>query len=208
MISPNPQVDPYFLQGCGRCPLGGTPDCKVHRWPEELRQLRRIALECGLKEELKWGVPCYTYRGSSIAVVAAFKDYSSLSFFKGALLQDSDKLLDKPGENSQSARMIKFTDFKRILAMETTLKAYLFEAIEIEKSGLKVEFSKQVLAIPEELQTKFDQFPALKPAFESLTPGRQKGYILHFSQPKQLKTRESRIEKCLPQILSGKGLND
>ncbi|UXP32738.1 YdeI/OmpD-associated family protein [Reichenbachiella agarivorans] len=205
----NSKIDNYLVEGCGRCPLGGTPQCKVHNWTDELVQLRRIILDCGLNEELKWGVPCYTWKGKNIAVVAAFKEYASLSFFKGALLHDEYKLLDKPGENTQAARLIKFTQAPEIIKMETKLKAYIFEAIEIEKAGLKVDFKeKSALIYPAELQQAMDNNPTLQTAFEALTPGRQRGYILHFTQPKQAQTRTSRIEKCIPKILEGKGVNE
>ena len=204
----NPQVDQYLAEGCGRCPLGGTPDCKVHSWQQELDQLRRIVLDCGLAEELKWGVPCYTFQNKNIVIVSAFKDYASLSFFKGVLLQDAENLLVTPGENSQSARLIKFTDVEEILKLEPTLKAYIYEMIEVEKAGLKVEFKKQPEPIPEEFQQVLDTDVELRAAFEALTPGRQRGYILHFSQPKQSKTRQSRIEKCIPKILDGLGFHD
>tara|TARA_R110001592_G_scaffold40582_8_gene133146 strand:- start:3574 stop:4203 length:630 start_codon:yes stop_codon:yes gene_type:complete len=208
MINMNPQVDQYLLEGCGRCPLGGTPQCKVNNWPKELKRLRMIALDCGLTEELKWGVPCYTFQNSNIAIVSAFKEYASLSFFKGALLQDPNGILEKPGENTQSARLIKFTDLRQIMDMEPTLKAYIFEAIEVEKAGLQVDFKKDSEPIPEELSKKFNELPDLKSAFEALTPGRQRGYLLYFSQPKQSKTRASRIEKHIVQILEGKGIHD
>lgn len=201
-------VNTYLAEGCGRCALGGTPDCKVHSWTNELKLLRQVVLDCGLTEESKWGVPCYTYHGDNIAVVSAFKNYACLSFFKGALLQDNHKILDKPGENTQSARIIKITSTKQVQALSPTLKAYIFEAIEVEKAGLKVSFEKAPEPIPEELASKFKEEPNLKAAFEALTPGRQRGYILHFSQPKQAKTRVSRIEKCIPKIMEGKGFHD
>ena len=205
----NPEVDPYFTDGCGRCPLGGTPACKVHLWPEELRQLRRIVLSTGLTEALKWGVPTYTFQGKNVAIVSAFKEYCALSFFKGVLLEDAHQLLDKPGENTQSARLIRFTDARQLAEMEPILKAYLFEAMEVEKAGLKVEFKKvSAFSIPEEFQRKLQEHPDLKAAFEALTPGRQRGYLLHFSQPKQAKTREARVEKCIPKILDGKGMQE
>ncbi|MDP5170492.1 MAG: YdeI/OmpD-associated family protein [Bacteroidia bacterium] len=205
----NPEVDPYFTDGCGRCPLGGTPACKVHLWPEELRQLRRIVLSTGLTEALKWGVPTYTFQGKNVAIVSAFKEYCALSFFKGVLLEDAHQILQKPGENTQSARLIRFTDTRQLVEMEPILKAYLFEAMEVEKAGLKVEFKKvSAFSIPEEFQQKLQEHPDLKAAFEALTPGRQRGYLLHFSQPKQAKTREARVEKCIPKILDGKGMQE
>ncbi len=208
MIDMNPQIDNYLSEGCGRCPLGGTPDCKVHHWPQELKKLRTIVLDCGLTEELKWGVPCYTFHDKNVLIVSALKDYAALSFFKGALLSDTNGILQKPGENTQAARLIKFTSLPEIVAMEDILKAYIFEAIEVEKAGLAVVFKTNPEPIPEELQHKLDQDFGFKAAFEALTPGRQRGYILHFSQPKQSATRVSRIEKCIPKIMEGKGFND
>jgi uncharacterized protein YdeI (YjbR/CyaY-like superfamily) len=201
-------VETYLLDGCGRCAFGGTPQCKVNSWREEMRLLRRIILDCELTEESKWGVPCYTYKGNNVLIMSAFKEYCSISFFKGSLLQDSDQLLDKPGENSQAARLFKFTTVKEILAKEASIKAYIYEAIEVERAGLQVEFKKELDPIPEELQKKLDENAELKSAFEGLTPGRQRGYILHISQSKQSKTREARIEKCIPKILEGKGFHD
>lgn len=208
-MTTHPKVDQYLLEGCGRCPLGGTSECKVHNWPEELRLLREIVLECGLTEELKWGVPCYTYQGKNILIVAAFKEHCALSFFKGALLSDPENLLVKPGENTQEGRLIKFTSTAQIVAIESILRTYIFEAIEVEKAGVKMEVkTKPEPSIPEELQRKLKEDPDFQRAFEALTPGRQRGYILHFSAPKQSTTREARIEKCVPKILSGKGLNE
>lgn len=204
----NPTVDHYLAEGCGRCALGGTPQCKVHRWPKELAELRRIVQDCGLTEEIKWSIPTYTFQNNNVLVVAAFNEYASLSFFKGVLLQDEQNLLDKPGENTQSARIIKFTDVRKIVELEPVLKAYIFEAIEVEKAGLKVAFKAQPEPLPTELEQKFAENPELKTAFEALTPGRQRGYILHFSQPKNTQTRISRIEKCIPRILEGKGMMD
>ncbi len=204
----NPKVDQYLIEGCGRCPLGGTPECKVNSWREELKQLRRIVLDCGLTEEVKWGVPCYTYKGSNVLMVSAFKGFSALSFFKGSLLQDDKGLLDKPGENSQAVRLFRFTDSRTIIENESIIKAYIYEAIEVEKAGLKVNFKKNPEPIPEELQLKLDEDPALNAAFGALTPGRQRGYILYFSAPKQSKTRVSRIEKYIPRIFEGKGFRD
>lgn len=202
----NPEVDHYFTDGCGRCPLGGTPECKVHNWTEQLRYLRNLILECGLTEELKWGVPCYTWKNKNILILAAFKDYCSISFFKGSLLQDTASLLDKPGENTQGARMLKFTELTEIAPLEPAIKAYIFEAIEIESAGLKVDYKqKEELVYPEELKVRLAADQALNAAFEALTPGRKRGYILHFNGAKQAKTRETRIEKCIPKILAGKG---
>lgn len=201
------EVDVYLDEGCGRCALYQTPRCKVKTWQRELTELRRIALECGLEEEFKWSQPCYTYQKKNILIVTAFKNYAALAFFKGTLIKDVSNILIAAGPNSQSARQVRFTNQKDILSMEAVLKAYIFEAIEVEKSGLKVEFKKE-MQLPAELEDKFDELPELKAAFMGLTPGRQRGYILHFSQPKQAKTRVARIEKCIEKILSGKGFND
>src|SRR5215213_5984928 len=174
----NPKVDVYFTAGCGRCPLGNTPQCKVNNWQEELEKLRTIILDCGLTEELKWGVPCYTFQKSNIVLISAFKEYCALSFFKGALLNDVNNILIQQTENTQAARVIRFTDVREIVEMETVLKAYIYEAVEVEKAGLKVNFKKaSEFIIPEEFQNKLSEIPALKTAFYSLTPGRQRAYI-------------------------------
>jgi uncharacterized protein YdeI (YjbR/CyaY-like superfamily) len=161
-----------------------------------------------LTEELKWGVPCYTYQKKNIVIISALRNYCAFSFLKGVLLKDPHNLLEKPGLNSQSDRVIKFTSVQQIIELEDIIKSYVSEAIEVENAGLKVEFKKNPEPIPEELQQKFDEDPFSKTAFEELTPGRQRGYILHFSQPKQSKTRVARIEKCVPKILNGEGLHD
>ena len=209
MNAENPKIDAYLKDGCWRCPLGGTPDCKVHNWQAELRALRKIVLACGFVEELKWGVPCYTYQNNNVLLMSAFKEYCALSFFKGVLLKDEKGLLKKPGEHSQASRLLKFTDLQTIIEMEADIKDYLLEAIEIEKAGLKVQFKATAdFDIPAELQQIFDEDPAFKNAFEDLTPGRQRGYLIHFSQAKQSTTRVSRIEKNMPRIFDGKGLHD
>ncbi|WP_452602500.1 YdeI/OmpD-associated family protein [Pontimicrobium sp. MEBiC06410] len=204
----NSKIDLYLEEGCGRCELYRTPNCKVHTWKEELKLLRKFVLDCGLTEELKWGVPCYTFQKKNILIVGAFKEFCSISYLKGVLLNDIHGILQKPGESTQSARLIKFTNVQDIIEIETILKTYIYEAIEVEKAVLKVKFKKSPEPIPEELQEKMNEDPVFKTAFEALTPGRQRGYILHFSQPKQSKTRKSRIEKSTPQILNGVGLND
>ncbi|MEP1150765.1 MAG: DUF1801 domain-containing protein [Balneola sp.] len=204
----NPEVDTYFVDGCGRCELGGTPDCKVNSWQEEMRELRLIILDCDLTEEVKWGVPCYTYQGGNVFTMSALKDYCAIGFFKGALINDVHNILEKPGKNTQAARLIKFTSVDQIVEMEHQLRAYIQEAIDIEKAGLKVPMKKNPEPIPEELQDKLDNDPIFQEAFDALTPGRQRGYILHFSGAKQAKTRVSRIEKCTPKIMEGKGLHD
>jgi uncharacterized protein YdeI (YjbR/CyaY-like superfamily) len=182
---------------------------KAKKWQEEFEKLRMIILDCQLTEELKWGVPCYTFQKSNIVLIHGFKEYCALLFFKGALLNDVNGVLIQQTENVQAARQIRFTNVREIVKMEPILKAYIYEAIEVEKAGLKVNFKKtKEFIIPEEFQNKLDENPALKTAFDALTPGRQRAYIFYFSQPKQSKTRESRVEKCMQQILNGKGLND
>ena len=171
--------------------------------------LRGILLDCGLTEELKWGKPCYTFQESNIVIVQGFKEFCALLFAKGALLKDVSGLLEKPGENTQAARRIPFTNVREIVAAETILKAYIHEAIAVQKAGLEVNYKPtSEFLIPEEVQNKLDENPSLKTAFAALTPGRQRGYILYFSAPKQAKTRASRVEKCMQQIFAGKGLND
>lgn len=205
----NPKVDAYLLDGCGRCELYGTLQCKVHKWPEELNQLRRIVLGCGLEEELKWSQPCYTLNGNNVLLLTAFKEYAALAFFKGALLKDIHLMLVSPGENSQAVRQLRFTDVAEILKKEDIIKSYILQAIEVEKAGLKVEFKKESeLHYPDELVQKMDEDPVYKAAFEALTPGRRRSYVLHFSAAKQSATRVSRIEKCASKIFEGKGWNE
>ena len=191
----NPKVDIFFI--------------KAKKWQKELAKLRMIILDCGLTEELKWGQPCYTFQKSNIVLIHGFKEYCALLFFKGALLNDANGILIRQTENVQAGRQIRFTNVREIVKMKTVLKAYIHEAIEVEKAGLKVKYKKtSEFKIPEEFQNTLDATPALKNAFDALTPGRQRAYIFYFSQPKQSKTRESRIEKSMKQILNGKGLND
>lgn len=191
----NPKVDEFLS--------------KAKTWQAEYEKLRNIVLDCELTEEFKWMHPCYTFEKKNIVLIHGFKEYCALLFQKGALLQDTKGILIQQTENVQAARQIRFTNVKEIVEMETTLKAYIYEAIEVEKAGLKVEFKKnEEFIIPEELQYKFDEISAMKTAFEALTPGRQRAYILYFSQPKQSKTRVSRIEKYTQKILNGEGLND
>ncbi|MFD2098583.1 YdeI/OmpD-associated family protein [Flagellimonas iocasae] len=208
-MNTNPEVDEYLAEGCGRCDLVGTPECKVQSWQDEIKALRRIILECGLTEERKWGSPCYTHNSKNVLMIAAFKDNCSLSFLKGVLLKDDQGILEKPGENSQSVRFVRFTDVKQVTDLWDVLKQYVFEAIEVEKAGLEVK-KKDIsdYEVPEEFQDRLDADPELKAAFESLTPGRQKGYLLYFSAAKQSKTREARIEKYIPKILQGIGFHD
>ena len=182
---------------------------KAQKWQEEFEKLRMIILDCRLTEELKWGKPCYTFLESNIVIIHGFKEYCALLFMKGVLLKDPRGILVTQTENTQAARQIRFTNVREILEMEPTLKAYINEAIEVEKAGLKVDFKKTTeFEIPEELQKKLDEIPALKTAFYALTPGRQRAYILYFSGAKQSKTREARVEKYMQQILAGRGLND
>lgn len=191
----NPKIDEYINES--------------KNWRDEFIKLRMTVLDCDLNEELKWGVPCYTFQNKNIVLIHGFKEYCALLFFKGVLLKDAEGILIKQTENVQAGRQIRFTDVRGIVEMETVLKAYVHEAIEIEKAGLKVNLKKTAeFKIPEEFQRKLNEIPALKTAFDALTPGRQRAYILHFSAPKQSKTRESRIEKCMRQILDGKGLDD
>ena len=195
MNSMNPKVDEFIS--------------KAKKWQEELAKLRAIVLDCQLTEELKWGKPCYTFQKSNIVIISGFKEYCALNFFKGALLKDPNGILVKPGEHTQAGRQIRFTNVREIVEMEPILKAYIYEAIEVEKARLKVNYKKtSEFIIPEEFQNKLDEIPALKTAFDALTPGRQRAYILYFSAPKQSKTRVSRVEKCMQHILNGKGLND
>jgi uncharacterized protein YdeI (YjbR/CyaY-like superfamily) len=191
----NPKVDEFLT--------------KAKKWKEEYETLRKIVLDCELTEDYKWMNPCYTFEKKNIVLIHGFKEYCALLFPKGALLQDSHSILIQQTENVQGARQIRFTNVQEIVEKEAVLKAYIYEAIEVEKAGLKVKVKKpEELIIPEELQHKFDEIPALKDAFTTLTPGRHRAYSLHFSAAKQSKTRESRVEKCIPNILNGKGLND
>jgi len=191
----NPKVDWFFD--------------KASKWQKEYEKLRTIVLDCGLIEELKWGCPCYTFEKRNIVLIHGFKEYCALLFFKGALLNDANGILIQQTENVQSARQARFTNLQEIVKMEAILKTYIYEAIEVERAGVKVKLKKtSEYQIPEEFQKKLNKTPALKTAFYALTPGRQRGYIFYFSQPKQSKTRESRIEKYMKQILNGKGLDD
>jgi uncharacterized protein YdeI (YjbR/CyaY-like superfamily) len=191
----NPKVDEFLS--------------KTQKWQEEFITLRRIVLDCQLTEELKWGVPCYTFQNSNVVLMHGFKEYCALLFVKGALLKDAMGILITQTENTQAARQLRFTSVEEIEELEPILKTYLNQAIEIEKSGLKVDFKKTAeYKIPEEFQKKLDEIPALKAAFEALTPGRQRAYLLYFSGAKQAKTREARVEKYMEQILNGKGLDD
>jgi uncharacterized protein YdeI (YjbR/CyaY-like superfamily) len=202
-------VETYFLEGCGRCPLGGTPQCKVHTWQQELALVRSIVLDCGLTETSKWGVACYMHNQANVLLLSAFKDNCVLSFLKGSLISDTHGLLEKAGANSHEGRFMRFKNVEDIIRVEQHIKAYIYEAIEIEKAGLKVP-SKPVTeyAMPDELTALLEQDPVFSSAFFGLTPGRQKGYILHFSEPKQAQTRINRIQKHIENILNGKGIHD
>lgn len=191
----NPKVDFFFN--------------KASKWQEEYAKLRDICLDCGLTEELKWGCPCYAFEDKNVVLIHGFKEYCALLFFKGALLNDPEAILIQQTENVQSARQIRFTNAREIAKLQRILKSYIYEAIEVEKAGLKVKLKKTAdFEVPEEFQTKLKKMPALKKAFAELTPGRQRAYIFYFSQAKQSKTREARVEKYVKQILSGKGLED
>jgi len=195
MNKKNPRVDFYFN--------------KADAWQKELKKLRTIILGFPLTEELKWGVPCYTFQGGNILLVHVFKEYCAMLFVKGALLKDAKGILIQQTENVQAARQVRFTNVRQIVELEPVLKAYIHEAIEVEKAGLKVDFKKTTeFKMPREFQNQLVENPALKDAFEALTPGRQRAYLLYFSAPKLAKTREARVEKCIDRILDGMGLND
>jgi uncharacterized protein YdeI (YjbR/CyaY-like superfamily) len=195
MNKTNPKVDEFLS--------------KAQQWQEEYKKLRMIILDCGLTEELKWGVPCYTFEKRNVVLIHGFKEYCAILFVKGALLNDARGILITQTENVQAARQVQFTTVREIVALEPILKSYIYEAIDVEKSGLKVDYKKTTeFIIPAEFQNKLNEIPALKTAFDALTPGRQRAYILYFSAPKQSNTRASRVEKCMQQILNGKGLND
>jgi uncharacterized protein YdeI (YjbR/CyaY-like superfamily) len=191
----NPKVDDFISS--------------AKKWQLEMEQLRLLLLDCGLTEEFKWRTPCYSFQENNVVLISSFKEYCALSFFKGTLLQDSNGILSKPGENSQAMRFFKFTSLEEIQELKSIIKNYVYEAIEVEKAGLKVIFkSNTELELVEELQNTLAQNPDLKTAFQTLTPGRQRAYNLYFSAPKQSKTRETRIEKHTQRILNGKGIND
>lgn len=203
----NPLVDKFLVDGCMRCKYGATPQCKVNTWRSELELLRQIMLESGLKEELKWGSPVYTLNGANIVSVSVLKDAAIFGFFKGALLSDSAGILSQQG-NVQAGRIVRITSTDQVSQLTPVLKAYVAEAIAIEESGQKVEMKKNPEPVPTELIEVFEQDPAFARAFQALTLGRQRGYIIHFSQPKQSATRHSRIAKYKQQIMEGIGLHD
>lgn len=177
-------------------------------WRDEIRQLRRIALDTGLEEHMKWGLPCYTSGGANVAIIQPFKETCALMFFKGVLLDDPEELLDRPGENSHAARRMDFTDAGQIAAMEEALRGFITQAVDVEKRGVELPPRPSRASVPEELEEAFENVPGLEEAFTDLTPGRQRGYLIHFSGAKRASTRRSRIEKCVPKIMDGKGLRD
>lgn len=194
----NPRLDGFFLKSA-----------EAKRWQAEYEALRRIILDCQLTEELKWMHPCYTFEGKNIVLIHGFKEFCAVLFIKGSLLKDPHSILVKQTENVQAGRQVRFTNLQEVLALEPALKEYILEAIEVERAGLKVEYRKPTeFTVPEEFQSRLDLMPDLQAAFTALTPGRQRGYLLYFAQPKQAKTRAARVEKCIEQILTGKGLDD
>ena len=201
-------ISEFFSIGCGRCSLVGTPQCKVMTWNEELHVLRNIILTTGITEERKWGVPCYTDNGKNIILLSALKDAATLSFLKGSLIDDVHGMLIAPGKNSQSARYMKFTSIEEINTTKPIIVKYIEQALEIERNGKKVEFKKEDDPIPDELTEAFEKNPPLKTAFYALTPGRRRGYLLHFNQAKQSATKISRINANMKKIMSGKGFNE
>jgi uncharacterized protein YdeI (YjbR/CyaY-like superfamily) len=201
-------IETYFVEGCGRCSLFATDQCKAVRWNKELLLLRGFINELGLEETVKWGVPCYMYQGKNLFMLSAFKHYCGIMFFQGALLRDEAQLLARPSEQTQATRQLRYTNTEDIVHQRELIKSYILEAIDIEKSGLKAAKTAPELPIPEELQAQFSADEAFKHAFEALTPGRRRGYLLFFNGAKQAATRSSRIEKYKTQIFQGKGMND
>jgi len=205
----NLAVDEYLAEGCGRCEKVGTPECKVNTWRNGLTRLREVVLDTPLTEDRKWGSPCYTFNGHNVVMIGAFNSNYVLSFMKGALLKDPHQLLEAPGEHTQSGRVIRFTNAERVTELAPILKDYLLEAIEIEKAGLKVEFKQtDDYEVPTELQEALDSDTALRDAFQALTPGRQRSYLIHFGSAKQSKTRAARVERCREKIFLGKGFSE
>lgn len=205
----NPLIDDYLKDGCGRCSLYQTPKCKVHTWQKCLTLLRTIILETGLQEELKWSMPCYSYQGKNVIMMAAFKDYCCISFFKGSAIQDDTGLLSTSGPNSKTGRIFKITDIQDIINHKVDIKALIFQAIALEKSGIKVKSaSLQAEPWPDEFVEICRNKPELETAFKGLTPGRQRGYLIFFQGAKQSETRIRRIQKYIPLILQGKGMQD
>lgn len=207
MVKKISSFEEYLVKGCGRCSYSNTPDCKVNNWIEELKLLRELILSFDIKETIKWGVPCYTYHNKNEFLLSAFKEYCAISFFKGTLLNDPERLLVSPSENSQHVKMIKIKNVNEIKRHKSAIKNLIKEAIEIENKGLKVE-KKGKIEYPDELNELLKKDFKFKQAFESLTPGRQRGYIIYFSSAKNPETRKKRLEKYLSKILDGKGIYD
>ncbi len=201
-------VEAYLADGCGRCELYRTPQCKVHRWTDALVALRALLRASELNEEMKWGSPCYTLGGKNVVMLSSFKDYCALSFFKGALLDDERGVLERPGSNSNAARLLKFTTVGEVRAARRRVTGFIAQAIEVERSGKTVDVPRSPEPIPEELQAMLEANPEVKVAFDALTPGRRRSYILHVSGAKQSKTRAARAERCIPKVLAGKGFNE
>ena len=208
MSKPNPQIDQFLLEGCMRCSLGATPACKVLLWTDILEFLRQLILETEFQEERKWGVPTYTINGKNAVMLGVFKDSCVLSFIKGQFLPDPKALLELPGPNSIGGRILRFTQLSQAKELENEIRHFLQEAIQVERSGKKSETAPPPQVLPDELLQKFAEHPGLESAFFTLTPGRQRGYLIHFSGAKQSPTRRSRIEKCIPKIFEGKGMMD
>jgi uncharacterized protein YdeI (YjbR/CyaY-like superfamily) len=209
MTQANPQIDLFLLEGCMRCPKGASPACKVHRWTGILEFLRQLLLETELVEERKWGVPTYTLKGKNVVILGVFNESCVLSFLKGSLITDSHGILELAGPNSREGKLIRFSKLERAKTLESEIREYIRQAIEIEKSGKKFEKpAEATMELPEELTQKFNEHQGLETAFFALTPGRQRGYLLHFTGAKQPATRLSRIEKCIPKIFEGKGMMD
>ena len=209
MPQPNPQVDLFLLEGCMRCPKGATPACKVHQWTPILEKLRQFLLETELAEERKWGAPTYTLTGKNVIMLGVFNDSCVLSFLKGILIDDPEGLLEFPGANSQQAKVMRFTNLEQVNSRSISIKNYIHQAIDFEKKGIKVKAPRQTgIEIPEELTEKFREHEGLEKAFFALTPGRQRGYLIHFTGAKQSATKLSRIEKFVPKIMEGKGMLD
>ncbi len=204
----NSSVDAYLLDGCGRCEHYQTPNCKVHLWTDALMALRALVLESGLAEEMKWGSPCYTLDGKNVLMIASFREYCCLSFFKGVLITDDNGLLQSPGPNSRHARLLKFTSVDEVTKHRESIVRLINQAVEVERSGQKVTTGDEPAALPAELEERLEGDAMLRDAFDALTPGRQRSYIIHISGAKQSETRERRVEQCVPKILIGKGFHD
>ncbi len=204
----NTSVESFLAEGCGRCDKFQTPQCKVHRWNAELLALRALLRETGLVEEMKWGSPCYTWQGHNILMLSVLKDCAVVGFFRGALLVDEGGLLRAPGPNSQAARQLVFTSLSQVRQQADPLRAFIGQAVELARSGRKIEFARAPEPVPDELQERLELDPALAEAWAALTPGRQRSHVLHISGAKQAATRVTRVEKCAPLILAGRGLHD